>query len=292
MVCPKCGKNTPDNKDFCDHCGAALIGPQSIYLNEPNSSHKIDKNNISSITGIDINEISQSTSAFNDFNMSMEDIDGSRKKTEIKIKVDFKLILLFVLILIIMALSIYIMKRPDDGGNTLSSGNTSSGKCDNKVVTETKYIGHKVTTTDYTFTMPDGYEYNEHTNTGNLIIRGNGAEIIVYPTSSGRIDNITSSVVKTKYESFPDASVEETTLNQRKIYIVSYSTKGTYYIDFYYQFSGEKILYGQAKSSDKNKLASNEVRNIIASFGIRQAYGNFNYDPSGFDQENILSSLR
>ncbi len=292
MVCPKCGKNTPDNKDFCDHCGAALIGPQSIYLNEPNSSNKIDKNNISSITGIDINEISQSTSAFNDFNMSMQDIDGSKNKTEIKIKVDFKLILLFILILIIMALSIYIMKRPDDVSNTASSGSSNTEKCEDKVVTETKYIGHKVTTTNYTFTMPDGYEYNEHTNTGNVIIRGNGVEMIVYPTSTGRIDSITSGVVETKYKEYSDASIEETTLNQRKIYIVSYSTKGTYYFDFYYQFSGEKILYGQAKSSDKNKLTSTEVRNIISSFGIRQAYGNFNYDPSGFNQENVLSSLR
>lgn len=291
MVCPKCGKNTSDNKDFCDHCGAALVGPQSIYLNEPNSSQKIDKNNISSITGIDINEISQSTSAFSDFNMNMEDIDGSKKKTEIKLKVDFKLILLFVLILIIMALSIYIMKRPDskDKGSTST---TPAEKCEDKVVTETKYIGHKVTTTDFTFTMPDGYEYNEHTNTGNVIIRGNGIEMIVYPTTNGRIDNVTSSVVESKYSIYSDAKIEETTLNQRKIYLVTYSNGGNYYMDFYYQFSGEKILYGQGKSSQKDKLNSTEVRNIIASFNIRQAYGNFNYDPSGFNQETVLSSLK
>lgn len=292
MICPKCGKNTSDNKDFCDHCGASLIRPQSIYLNEPNSSHKIDKNNISSITGIDINKISQSTSAFNDFNMSMEDIDGSKKKTEIKIKVDFKLILLFVLILIIMVLSIYIMKRPDDKANNIVTNNTNNEQCDNNSASGQKYIGHKVTTTNYTFTMPDGYEYNEHTNTGNVIIRGNGVEMIIYPTSIGRIDSTTSGVVEAKYEDYSDVDIEETTLNQRKIYIVSYSAKDIYYIDFYYQFSGEKILYGQAKATEKNKLTSNEVRNIIASIGIRQAYGNFNYDPSGFNQESVLSSFK
>ena len=287
MVCPKCGKNTSDYKDFCEHCGAALIGLQSIYLNEPNPNHKIDKNNISSITGIDINKISQSTSAFNDFNVSMADTSDSRKKADVKIKVDFKLILLFILMLIIFGLSIYIMKRPS---NKLASSNND--KCENKVVTEEKYIGIKVSTAYYNFTTPDGYEYSENVNTDEVVIRGGDAEIIVYPVASGRLDNITSNFIESKYSDYTDVKVEETVYNQRKIYFINYLIDSTYYIDFYYQFSGEKIVYGQAQASDKETINSKEVRDIITSLTIRQSYNDFKYNPSGFDYEKVLSSLK
>ncbi len=287
MVCPKCGKSTSDNKDFCDHCGAALIGPQSIYLNEPNFNHKIDKNNISSITGIDINEINQSTSAFSDFHVSMEDTNSDNEKSKAKIKIDFKLILLFILMLIIFGLSIYIITRPSS--NNMS---TNSKKCDNTFKTVTEYIGHKVTTSNYTFTIPDGYDYSENTNTTDVVIRGNNAELIIYPIASGRLDNVTSASILAKYNDYSDADIEETVLKQRKIYLVSYSSNENYYIDFYYQFSGEKIVYGQGKSSAKDIINGTEVRNIIASIGIRQEYNNLVYDASGFNQENVLSSLK
>lgn len=276
MLCPNCGKSNPDDKDFCELCGAALVGPKSMILNEPNPENKIDKDNISSITGIDLSKINQSTSAFNDFNISLADTNGNtgKKKKDPKIKIDFKFILLIILLAIIIVLSIYVMKV----GKKTCPVSSSSG-------------GYRVTTSNFVFTMPTDYEYSEHSINGNLILRNGDVELVFYPLANGVIDNVQIDSLKAKYTSYADARFNETTLKDRKAYIVDYAVNDYFYIDFYYQFSDGKILYGQGKSQDKNKVNSEEVKNIIGSFNQRPVSNKFSYNGSGSNQGSIVSSF-
>lgn len=297
MICPNCKKETSDSKNFCEHCGNALFGPQSIKLQDLGSSGFTSKDDIAKLTGIDINSISNDTSAYtnlesNSFTSKLNDniikpkkVKKEKQEKPEKVKsnknLDIKLIIIVILIIVIIILGmLLLLKKPKDDDCAPPVSETP----------KVTYNGYKVTTPSFNFTMPITYAYSQRPN--DVVIKNDNLSMVVYNSlADGKVDIVTSATVKEKYD-YSDAEVYEYILNNRKLIMVTYSDMGTNYMDFYYQFDGERVLYGQAQSHSKTVLTSSEVRNIIDSFEIRNNNDNLTFSVSGSNFNDILAILK
>lgn len=286
MKCPNCGKETSNEKDYCTSCGYALYGPQSILLNDTEINNNINKNNINSITGIDINSISQNTSAYTpenrpSFEPEKKDDDPNYYAPEKKnSSLDFKWIIIIILLGTIILLVFLLINSKDDSKPSLSKPN------DDPV--QKVYEGYKVTTTTYSFDLPKEYEY--YAAPDSLIIKNKDYSLKVYPLSTGKIDIVTSSTIKEKYASYESATLSEQIINRRKYISVSYSENGNNYLDIYYQFDGERVLYAQGMSP--SALPSKDISNILSTFTINGNDNKLSFTDSTFVFDDVLSLLK
>lgn len=289
MICPNCNKNVADDKEFCDSCGSALFGPKSILLNEPELNNSMNKNNISSITGIDINSISNNSSVYTPFTNNMNSQETGADNHKKNKKVDVKLIVMIIMLIVIGLLISYIMFF---NGKT-NCPDTPQKECptcptvDCKNNSTNSYV---VSTSPWSFELPQGAIYTE-TN-GYVHIRSNSLTMRVYPVSTGSVDKITSASYKNMYSAYSNVNAIEDVINNHKLILVTYDTGGAFYVSFYYQLDGGKLLYGEANSLVEKDITSQTLKSIIGSFVPKDANPSFNYEASGFDFSSVLSMLK
>lgn len=288
MVCPNCGKNAADDKEFCDNCGTALFGPKSILLNEPELNDSMNKNNISSITGIDINSISNNASVYTPLTSNLNVHNTGVSDDKGKKNLDMKNIIMIVMFCIVVILVVYIFVR----GNGQKCEVCKEATCepcpavDNKANTNT----YKVSTTSYTFDLPNGAIYSE--DNGFVHIRTNSLTMRFYPVVSGNVDRITGASFRSMYSGYAETNVIEDIVNNKKLVMVTFNTGGAFYMNFYYQLDGGKVLYGETNSLVEKDVTSNTVKTLIGSFVAKDDVPTISYDASGFDFNAILSMLR
>lgn len=289
MICPGCNKNVEDGKEFCDNCGTALFGPKSILLNEPELNTSMNKNNISSITGIDIKSISNNASVYTPLTSNVNNHEtGASNEKKVK-KFDIKNIILVIMSLVLIALVAYIFFRKD----TKECEVCKEPVCkpcptvDNKVPNTN---GYKVSTSKYTFEIPTGAIYSEDEDF--IHIRTNSLTMRVNPVTNGNVDRITAASYKSMYKDYAETKVIEDVINNKKLIMVTFNTGGAFYLHFYYQLDGGKLLYGEASSLVEKDITSQNVRKMIGSFVPKENSQVITYEPVGFDFNAVLSMLR
>ena len=273
MKCPNCGKESSDTATLCKYCGYSLYGPKSINLN--NVSYNIDNNNqnIESITGIDINSIAKNNdtnnipraetrSVLNDKNYNYNKkhhkkvnvnnvINDLKNKTN---KVDLIVILFTVIvaILLIICSSLIVSNKRLKRSTNLTN-----------IMSNNKY---KVLALSYSFNLPSGYSY--YTLDNKVYISSDNTSIILYKYEEGRIDRVTGKALEEVYTNFGYTSVssKESALSSHSIMYVNYSTGEMSYIDFYYQYKANVIIYGQI--NNKGGSINEEILSIIGSITL------------------------
>lgn len=285
MKCPSCGKEVNENTSYCPSCGSSLYGPRSINLSDLGGSETIQSNNIESITGIDINDISP-------IQGPIEDSKTSKKVKEKKVKVpknrsskkiDFGTIIFLVIIAALLALCIYLFVE-----------NKKLKNSDKPLVTppeETSCVeGYYGLTNSYTFLMPDNWIYTQTSN--ELVITNKIINLLVFKYAIGKVDHITADTLKNEYinQGYSIVTVAEDTLNSKKIMYVKYASNNINFVDFYYQYDSEKIIYGQISSSEFDILTT-DVKNIISSITIQTRENNITVGKAPVLYENIIGLM-
>lgn len=280
MKCPSCSREANENNKYCDFCGASLFGPRSIDLSTSNigtnNVGQFHSNNIKSITGIDINEIAPVRPVVEDKKDYSPKRPRNKKKNKSDSNVLVILLIIAVVVLTILCIVLFIV-------NLKGNDNKSSGKQNFNIE------GIYGVSSNYMFYLPDEYLY--HSSSNELIIYNDKVSINLYNSRKGQIDKITAQAMKKNYKDLGyDVEVEEKVLSQKKIMYVIYTHEGVNFIDFYYQYDSEKIIFGQIGSKEKD-LLNDDVRSIISSIKIRNANDkpeNYNA-PINFN--HILSGL-
>ena len=264
VKCPSCGKEVSENKSYCDKCGSTLFGPRSIDLKDlGGGKNTIQSNNIKSITGIDINDITpvQNTGAYS--NNKLND-----KKEKIKIKKEKQpkkmgTIVMMIIIAGLLGICVYLFLENRKLGSLIVEPpeNTTPP-------VQTECIEGIYGITDlYNFYLPDNWVYSKKAN--EVLISNQEITLIVYQLVKGKVDHITSDTLKNEYinQGYTGVTTHEQVLNSRKIMFVTFSANDMYFVDYYYQFDAEKIIYGQITSRNSNILTE-EVKDILSSLTI------------------------
>ena len=278
MVCPNCGKEN-NNTDYCSFCGSALYGPRNINLDNPNDSKQDTRNNnIESITGINIDNIA----------MTVEHSKLDKQNPTIKLpefKITISSLILMGIILVLLSLCFYF--GIENRKLRKDVNDIAAIKCNNKKEENSNAI--LGLTDNYAFKINQNWSYRQ---TSNAVVINNGnIAILVYLPENGQINKITTDVLANKYveEGYTNAIASKDIINDHQIIYASFNAVGLNFIDFYYQYDSEKIIYGQISSKVDNFL-STEVKDIIASFNIhKQDNTSFNKAPVNY--QNIFKLL-
>ncbi|MBQ6841232.1 MAG: zinc ribbon domain-containing protein [Bacilli bacterium] len=293
MKCPSCGNEVTENNNYCNKCGSSLYGPRSINLNDIGQGVNIaQSNNIQSITGIDINDLApgpQGTVQSNDFspnkNEKKKRIKEKRDKEPIKINLGTLIMVIVIVVLLGLSLVLYSQnnKLKVAGSKPCETIPTcgEEGEC---------IQGIYGITSAYTFVMPSDWIY---TQTANEAVLTNGTiSILLFNTKNGLVDKVTSEALKNEYvnQGYVDATVVEDALNSKKIIYVSFASENMKFVDFYYQYNAEKVIYGQV-SATEGELLTDDVKDIIASAAIQTNSNNITVGKANVNYENIFSIL-
>ncbi|MBE6147895.1 MAG: zinc ribbon domain-containing protein [Firmicutes bacterium] len=286
MKCPNCGKEVNESLSLCDGCGTSLYGPRSINLNELGGNNTIQSNNITSITGIDINDIAPIQSPpINNNSFSLNDKNQKKEKSDLKINMGTILFLIVIAVLLILSVYLFLQNR-----KLLEENNNQSPIVTPPAQNVDCVEGYYGLTSAYSFLLPDNWIYSQ---TANEVVLTNGEiSMLIFKTSIGKVDHITSEALKNEYikQGYPIVMVEEATLNSRKIMYVKYNANNMNFVDFYYQYDSEKIIYGQISSS-KVDILTTDVKNIISSVTIQTRDNNITVGKAPVTYENILSLM-
>ena len=285
MKCPSCGKNVQENASYCNSCGAALFGPRSIDLNDlGGGKNTFQSNNITSITGIDINDITP---------VQNKKVEKPIKPRENNVKIPKDLpskdvnigtIILLLVIASLLALSIYLFLE----NRKLKKVETPPLVTPPVVVDCVK--GYYGLTNAYSFLLPNNWIYSQ--TASEVVLTNEKVSMLIFNYVKGKVDHITSDKLKNEYinQGYAIVTVEENTLNSKKIMYVKYSANNINFVDFYYQYDSEKIIYGQA-SSVAGEVLTEDVRNIIASVTIQTRNNNITIGKAPVSYQNILTLM-
>ena len=283
MKCPSCGKEVRDNMSYCDGCGALLYGPRSISLNDlGGGNNTIQSNNIKSITGIDINDLTPvGPNHFPEIKTQEENKKKKIPKGDKKINIGT--IIFLIVIGVLLAFCIYLFVQ----NNQLKNVDTPLVT---PPVAEHCIEGYYGLTNSYAFLLPDNWIYTQTEN--EVVLTNKEISMLIFKTAEGKVDHITAEALKSEYvkQGYSIVTVEESTLNSKKIMYVKFTTNDINFVDFYYQYDGEKVVYGQVSSS-KNDLLTEDVKNIISSIVIQTRDNSITVGKAPVAYDNILSLL-
>lgn len=280
MKCPNCNKNVSDNTGFCPSCGGSLFGPRSIDLNSVGGKNTIQSNNIKSITGIDINDIAPVRNEEVKRKVHNRKPIKPKRTSSVKVNLPWGIIslILIIIALIILCISLYM--------NNKNVGND----CEKPIVnTPSECVkGIYALTSKYAFMLPDKWLYSE---TANESIASNGnISMLIYPTKKATL-KVSGDTIKKKYndQGYAIVTSEESVLNKKKIIYISFSANDRFFVDYYYQYNADTVIYGQITSKEKN-LLTKEIKDIIASI-TPQEKNSITVGKAPIQYDSIFSSM-
>lgn len=282
MKCPNCGHEVNENMSLCSNCGNSLYGPRSINLSDVGGGNNtIQSNNITSITGIDINDITpvQTKPQKNTKNskIKMPKIDKG------KFTLDFSTIIFIIIVVVLLSVCISLFVQNNklkELGGTIVNPPVNNESC---------VEGYYGLTSTYSFLLPENWIYSQTAN--EVVVTNQNLSILVFKYRLGKIDQLTSEGLKNEYlnQSYV-VTIEENTLNNHKVMYVKYSTNNTNFMDFYYQYDSEKIIYGQVTSSESN-LLTDDVKNVISSLTIQTRENNITVSKAPIVYDNVFALI-
>lgn len=279
MNCPNCGRPVSDGQSYCNSCGGVLYGPRNINLNNPGKAAGSEQSNdISSITGIDINSLTKDIGLDNN-QFNEEPVEPVKQKKSKKEKKERKhsskglgssiifIIVIAVLLItcIILFLANYNLRKNNENPKEESK---KCKKCENSIATCAEGIygiaGY------YAFQAPSDYRFGEIL--GGSAIKSETTSIIIFDYINDDISVLNEESVVKAYSDQGKTSVnyETTTLNEKQIIFVSYIAKSSdgvvYYIsDYYMQYDKETVIYGQIISTQTDVHGESDVTGILSS---------------------------
>lgn len=288
VKCPSCGNEVPENNNYCNRCGASLYGPRSINLNDISKGGKVvQSNNIQSITGIDINELTTNSTSQNNDKPESESKEKLSKKIKDKksnINISFGTIILVAVIIGLMAVSIMLYLQNQ---KLKKAGGNPNLMCEEQVECIEGIYG---ITSNYSFLMPNDWLYTQANN--ETILTNQNISLLIFPGREGKLENLPLDTIKNAYsnQAIPVVETKEESLHSKKIYYISYTLNEMNFVDFYYQYNSETIVHGQVSSKD-SMVITDDVQDIISSIVIRLSETNITIGKADINYENIFSNL-
>ena len=291
MKCPSCGNEVPENNNYCNRCGASLYGPRSIDLNDISKGGTvIQSNNIQSITGIDINELAAASTSKNKERHTSETKEKISKKIKEKkehiklVNVSFGTIVLVAVIIGLMAVSIMLYLQNQ---KLKKAGTNPNLMCEEQTECIEGIYG---ITSNYSFVMPSDWLYTQSNN--ETILTNENISMLIFPSKTGKLDNLPLETIKTSYgeQEIIITDAKEESLHSKKVYYLSYTLNEMNFVDFYYQYNSEIVVYGQV-SSKNSMVITDDVQDIISSIVIRMSGANITIGKAGVDYEKVFSNL-
>lgn len=279
MNCPNCGKEVSEGQSYCNSCGGVLYGPRNINLNNPGKAAGSEQSNdISSITGIDINSL-------NDIGITYEPLEvekasdkkDKKKKGGAKSSVSTIIFILVIFILLTACVILFVTNRKLKAGTSCEEK-----KCPE---TKTKYVascaeGYYGLAGYYAFMTPNTWRYSEID--GGSALTNDTESILLFDYIEGDITTLEEATVLSDYyaqgyraEMVSDKMQLTVTGEDGKekkvdkpIIFVSYYANAIYFTDFYYQYDEKTVIIGQISSSADSESENEEIRSIISSIII------------------------
>ena len=168
MKCPNCGKDVTDGQSYCNACGSVLYGPRNVNLKNPGKVAGSDQSNdISSITGIDINSLSFDTGADDYYSQPEKPKKEKKKKNKTKKSSNLSMYIFISVILVLCVICVILfinnskLKKEQPTTSSKKCEKTEC-KCPNKEV-QSCVQGFYGLAGYYAFQAPNNWRYSEVT---------------------------------------------------------------------------------------------------------------------------------
>lgn len=298
MRCPNCGKEISDGQSYCNACGSVLYGPRNVNLNNPGKAvGSAQSNDISSITGIDINSLRMDIGDDVNYNSNYEEPEV--KKEHKKLSISVGTLVFVIVIALLLGVTIYLfitnsrLKKglvPGDCPSQKENGNTTLGENITK-----KYVtGYYALSGCYAFMTPNNWRYSEVGQDENTCYTALTNDDDLSMLLAGKYEAKLSSLNKERMvgeyynESYMSADLKEGKIGDTDIVYVNRfnETNKMYYTDFYMDYNGDSIVYGQIYSKNENPIDNDQIKTILKSIILLDEKNNIQYQryPIDFDK--------